>query len=259
VTVATDRTISDDGLSIAWHEWDGTGVPVVLQHGFVSSTRGNWVDTGVVDALVGAGHHVVGIDARGHGGSDHPHDARYYGEAAMAHDVRSVVDDLGVAAYDLVGYSMGAIIALLVAAEDHRVRRLVVGGVGAGVVELGGLDTRAVGSTDALVHALTTDDPSSLDRSVIGFRKMADANGSDRLALAAHASVRHATPIDLAAIRADALVLAGADDPLAVRPEELAATIGHTGGARLELVRGDHMGALRDPRFTAAVVEHLAG
>ena len=104
------------------------------------------------------------------------------------------------------------------------------------------------------MHALTTDHPDSLPAAVRGFRRMADANGSDRLALAAHASVRHASPIDLAAVTARTLVLAGSDDPLAVRPEVLADAVPD---GRLQLVGGDHLGALRDPAFTEALVEHV--
>jgi pimeloyl-ACP methyl ester carboxylesterase len=253
------RTVTDDGVGIAWYRWvpDAVGedVPVVLQHGFVSSATGNWDNTGVVGALLDAERVVLAIDARGHGRSDAPHDPARYGEARMARDVSAVVDDIRVPEFDLVGYSMGAIVSLLAAASDPRVRRLVVGGVGAGVVELGGLDTRHA-SVDALVHALTTDDVAGIPAAMRGFRRMADANGSDRLALAAHASVRHADPIDLAAIEASTLVLAGADDPLAVRPQVLADAIPD---ARLQLVRGDHLAALRDPAFTEALVAHVGG
>jgi pimeloyl-ACP methyl ester carboxylesterase len=49
-----------------------------------------------------------------------------------------LLDLIGEPQFDLVGYSMGAVVALLVASEDARVRRLVVGGVGSGVVECGG-------------------------------------------------------------------------------------------------------------------------
>jgi pimeloyl-ACP methyl ester carboxylesterase len=248
------RTVTDDGVAITWYRWVPDGVPddvpVVLQHGFVSSAAGNWENTGVVDALLGAGRVVMALDARGHGRSDAPHDPERYGEARMAEDLRQVV---AAGRFDLVGYSMGAIVSLLVAAADTRIRRLVVGGVGAGVVELGGLDTRHA-PKEALVHALTTDDPASLPAAIRGFRRMADANGSDRLALAAHASMRHAEPIDLGAVEASTLVLAGADDPLAVRPEVLADAIPD---ARLQLVRGDHLAALRDPAFTTALVEHV--
>jgi pimeloyl-ACP methyl ester carboxylesterase len=56
-------------------------------------------------------------------------------------------DDIEI---DLVGYSMGAIVSLIYASGGERVRRLVVGGVGAGVIECGGVDRRAVSNESIL-------------------------------------------------------------------------------------------------------------
>ena len=253
---ATTRVTASDGVEVAVHRWGAGGEPppVVLLHGFASSTHGNWARPGVVAALVAAGRQVIGIDARGHGTSDKPHDPRFYGEPAMAGDVRAVADALGLGRYDLAGYSMGAIVALLAAAADRRVRRLVVGGIGAGVVELGGLDTRRV-RQDALVAALEAADPATIpDPAAAGFRAFADSAGADRLALAAHARVVHTGPVPLREITATTLVLAGEDDPLAVRPQLLADAIA---GARLRLVPGDHLSAVGGPAFVAALVEFL--
>jgi len=55
-------------------------------------------------------------------------------------------------------------------------------------------------------------------------------------------------------IRARTLVLAGAADPLAARPQLLASAIP---GARLQLVPGDPMMAVMDPGFASAIVEFL--
>jgi pimeloyl-ACP methyl ester carboxylesterase len=60
--------------------------------------------------------------------------------------------------------------------------------------------------------------------------------------------------IQLARISAPTLALAGADDPLAVRPQVLVDAIG---GASLALVPGDHTGARLSPEFTAALVDFL--
>ena len=156
---------------------------------------------------------------------------------------------------DLVGYSMGAIVSLITATDEPRVRRLAVGGVGAGVVELGGVDTRVLDNAK-LVPALLVDDPASItDPESAGFRAFADMIGADRRALAAQAQVVHAEPIALDRIAVPTLVLAGDTDPLAARPEVLADAIA---GARLEVVSGDHTGALGDPRFVASLVEFLA-
>lgn len=251
------RFTADDGIEIVYDEW-GTPSdqpPVLLHHGFVADANLNWVMPGVVAALVAAGRHVVAPDARGHGRSGKPHDPARYGEARMARDLRSLMDVVGAAELDLVGYSMGAIVSLITATDEPRVRRLAVGGVGAGVVELGGVDTRVLDNAK-LVPALLADDPASItDPESAGFRAFADMIGADRRALAAQAQVVHAEPIALDRIAVPTLVLAGDTDPLAARPEVLADAIA---GARLEVVSGDHTGALGDPRFVASLVEFLA-
>ncbi|MCU1396332.1 MAG: hypothetical protein JWM34_4760 [Ilumatobacteraceae bacterium] len=249
---------SSDGLRIAYddHGTDSSRPPVVLHHGFAANSFLNWVAPKVVDALVTSGRRVVTIDARGHGRSDHPHDPAFYGEAKMAGDVSTLVDVLGVDEFDLVGYSMGAIVSLVVGSSDPRVHRLVIGGVGAGVVERGGVDTRAI-APEVLRQALLADDPATItDRSAAGFRAFADATGADRFALAAQAARVHTGSIPLDRITAPTLVLVGRDDPLAVRPKVLADAID---GARLIVIDGDHLGAVGQPAFAPAIVDFVNG
>jgi pimeloyl-ACP methyl ester carboxylesterase len=71
---------------------------------------------------------VVAPDARGHGGSSRPGSYRLEEMAADAVAVAGTVPALADAdAYDVVGHSMGGLVALLVAAtEPRRVRRLVL-------------------------------------------------------------------------------------------------------------------------------------
>ncbi|HEV3319197.1 MAG TPA: alpha/beta fold hydrolase [Solirubrobacteraceae bacterium] len=104
---------------------------------------------------------MLAPDARGHGRSKKPHDPDRYGEQRMGRDLAVLLDTIGAREVDLVGYSMGAIVALILASGDQRVRRLVVAGVGSGVIECGGVDRRAV-SNESIVHALSVDDPSML-------------------------------------------------------------------------------------------------
>jgi pimeloyl-ACP methyl ester carboxylesterase len=207
-----------------------------------------------MERLVEAGHHVIGIDARGHGQSDKPHDPARYGEDVMAADVSSLLDTLDLPTVDVVGYSMGAIVSLLVAVRDARVRSLVVGGVGASVVEIGGLDTATV-PKEEVVAVLVADDPATVAENVaVGFRNLADLVDADRVALAAVASAARTGLLPLGAITARTLVLAGAEDTLARRPEVLAAAIP---AATLELVPGDHLAAVADPAFAHALVRFL--
>jgi pimeloyl-ACP methyl ester carboxylesterase len=248
---------TSDGLQIAYYEWGGGGSepPVVLHHGFVANASANWEAPGVVGALVGAGRSVLAPDARGHGESDKPHDAASYGEQRMARDLGGLLEATGVGEIDLVGYSMGAVVSLLFAADDARVRRLVVGGVGSGIVECGGVDRRAL-SNDSIIEALSADDPQTVEvAGARAFRALADALGSDRQALIAQARSIHRGGIALQQISAPTLVLAGAEDPLAIRPQVLADALRD---ATLQILTGDHMGALADPRFATSIVEFLA-
>jgi pimeloyl-ACP methyl ester carboxylesterase len=208
----------------------------------------------VVAALLQAGRSVISIDARGHGRSDKPHDADRYGEARMARDLIQLLDSLDVHECDLFGYSMGAVVSLIVASEDTRVRRLVVGGIGEGVLATGGIDLRVM-DREAVVAALLTDDPASIPTpGVAAFRAFAEATGSDLRALAAQASRMFDHSIALQRIAAPTLVLAGKDDVLAIHPERLAAAIPR---GRCTKVPGDHLGAVRQPGFLDAAIEFL--
>lgn len=244
---------SDDGIEIAYEVWEReSALPLVLlHHGFIADGRTNWEAPGIVDALLASGRRVATVDARGHGRSGKPHDPAFYGEARMSEDVVALMDLLDEPAYDLVGYSMGSIVSLLTAARDRRVRRVVVGGVGAGVVELGGVDRRVV-RRSALRDALLTDDPGTItDQAAAGFRAFVDAVGGDRLALAAQAVSVYAGRVPLDEIKIPALVIAGVDDTLAVRPQVLADALPN---AVLRTLPGDHLGVVRRPDFAAELV-----
>ncbi len=251
-----DHFTSFDGIEIAYQTWGtaGTLPPVLLHHGFIANANINWVQPGIVAALTDAGRKVVALDARGHGASGKPHDPNFYGEEKMARDLRQLIDIVGVPRIDLVGYSMGAIVSLIAASQDERIRRLVVGGVGAGVVERGGVDTRAISGT-ALVNAMRVQDPSTItDPTARAFRAYADLVGGDREALAAQAISRHARFIPLNQIKAPTLLITGDNDPLADRPEILASSISD---AQTLLLPGDHLTIVKDPRFVSAIVEFL--
>ncbi len=251
---------SSDGVQIAYREWgrDSSLPPVLLHHGFVADAQANWVAPGIVQRLCENGRRVIAPDARGHGASEKPQDPGCYGESRMAADIEGLLAQLGVSSVDLVGYSMGAVVALLYASRGEGVRRLVVGGVGSGVVECGGVDRRVV-SNESIVLALSTEEPERLGRldpAAAAFRRLADALGADRTALLAQAASIHRDGVRLEQIAAPTLVLAGRSDPLATRPEVLAAAIP---GARLRMLEGDHMTVVGAPEFAASIVEFLAG
>ncbi|WP_440709773.1 alpha/beta fold hydrolase [Herbiconiux sp. YIM B11900] len=122
-----------DGSRIAYRSI-GEGTPVVLLHGTALS-QAIWRGFGYLRAL-GGSHRVITLDLRGHGRSDKPHTAASYGIDLFVGDVIAVLDALGVPAAHVVGYSLGARVALAVAtAHPERVRSLasVAGAPGTGV------------------------------------------------------------------------------------------------------------------------------
>ena len=103
---------SSNGIRIAFRDdvpaAPDRGEPARLGHGFASSARTNWVDTGWLRALSEDGRRAVLFDHRGHGGSDKPHDPAAYATPLMAEDALRLLEHLGSERADGSGYSMGA-------------------------------------------------------------------------------------------------------------------------------------------------------
>src|SRR5207244_7141967 len=84
-----------DGVEIAFFD-EGQGKPIVLVHGFASTAQVNWVYPGWVTSLTDAGPRVIAFDDRGHGTSTKLYDPAAYRPSAMAGDVRTLLDHLGL-------------------------------------------------------------------------------------------------------------------------------------------------------------------
>ncbi len=243
------RLASFDGTDIAYVV-EGDGPAVLLLHGFAGDHKVNWVAPGVVVALVHAGHRAIAYDARGHGESGKPHDPAAYAPDAMPRDAQALLDHLGVDEVDIVGYSMGALVATRLVPVEPRTRSVVFGGVGASLVE-----GRGVTSRRQLAEGLLADEPRSVTNPVArAFRRFADRMGADRFALAAIQQAPRAERPDLTKITVPALVLVGDGDTIAKNPDELAAALPR-GTSRI--VRGDHLTAMHDAAFSAHIVEFL--
>lgn len=245
---------SHDGLEINYID-EGAGEPIVLVHGFASSLHGNWRAPGIVDALVAEGRRVVALDCRGHGRSGKPHDPAAYGGSSMGDDVIALMDHLGIAKSDLMGYSMGGFIsASLLAGHPERFRSAILSGVGGGVLNREGLGRER---SESIARALESSDGGrSEDASARGFRAFAEQSGNDLGALAAlQRSNRHQFDSSrLRDLRMPVMVLVGEKDDLAATADALANAIP---GARLVKVPGDHLTAVGTPEFRAAVVSFL--
>jgi pimeloyl-ACP methyl ester carboxylesterase len=249
-----ERFASFDGTGIAYMT-AGSGPDALLLHGFAADHRVNWVAPGVVDALVAAGRRVIALDARGHGRSDKPHDPAAYEHDAMARDAGALLDHLGVEEVDVIGYSMGALVATRLVLGEARARSCVLGGIGG---RIRGQRRFAREQRARIADALEADEPRAIaDVSARAFRRFADRTGADRLALAAFQ--RAGTPIEkarLAEIAVPTLVIVGDEDTLAGPAQGLADLIP---GARALTVKGTHLGAVADPAFARALVEFVTG
>ncbi len=244
-TPASQGYVEHDDARI-WYATFGTGPPVILLHGGDGSSD----DWGFqVPALIAHGYQVVAIDSRGQGRSTR--DARPLHYTQMAADVLAVMDTLGVRKAALVGWSDGAIVALILAMKHpDRVSRVFAFGAN---MDLRGL--RIVGVFAPIlprVRALLRADYERVSPTPHDF------GGMFRWVLAMQMREPHYTARDLASIRVPVLIADGDHEELIHRShtQYLARAIP---GAGLLLLKGvGHFAPLQDPdAFNAAVLDFL--
>ncbi|MEE8331572.1 MAG: alpha/beta fold hydrolase [Acidimicrobiia bacterium] len=122
---------TDDGTSLRVIS-EGEGSPIVLVHGLLVSLD---VFALVWDDLVKAGHRVIGVDLRGHGGSTVGDDG--HGLDLSGDDLATLVRELDLHDAVIVGHSMGGMAALSFAVRHpdlaaERVSGLVIANSAAG-------------------------------------------------------------------------------------------------------------------------------
>jgi pimeloyl-ACP methyl ester carboxylesterase len=240
-----------DGIKIHYVD-EGEGEPILLIHGFASNLAVNWRNTGWIEALVNSGRRVIALDNRGHGGSDKLYEPERYGAPAMAEDAVRLLDHLGIDRADVMGYSMGARIAVfLVLGHPERVRSVIFAGVGINLV-------RGMVGTLPIAKALEAESIEEVSNETArSFRAFAEQTGSDLKALAAcmRGPREKIAPEQLLSVRVPALVAVGSKDVIGGSGPELAALIP---GAELLTVEGrDHMKAVGDARFKQGVLDFL--
>jgi pimeloyl-ACP methyl ester carboxylesterase len=110
-------------LHFSLRVWQAVGkdkTPTVLLHA-TGQTACDWDETA---SGLCAERTVYAVDLRGHGASDWP---GTYSLNLFAHDVIGILDQLDLGAVDLVGHSLGGLVACMVAAgRQEHVRKLAL-------------------------------------------------------------------------------------------------------------------------------------
>ncbi len=246
-----NASFQHDGFDIAFLD-EGAGEPVLLIHGFASSTKVNWVSTGWMSFLKDSGYRAIAFDNRGHGQTSKSYREEDYAPGKMASDAAALLRHLGISRAHVMGYSMGArITAFLALKRPELIQSVIFGGLGDGMIH-------GVGDWDPIAAALLSDAPETItDARGAAFRKFADQTRSDRRALAAciARSRELITPSQLASIHIPALVAVGTLDDIGGSAQGLADAM--PDAEAFDIERRDHMQAVGDRSFKKAALDFL--
>jgi pimeloyl-ACP methyl ester carboxylesterase len=228
-----------------YYEVQGQGPPVVLVHGF-TSTLDSWKNTPLFQQLLAQGCQVVVLDLRGNGRSGKPASLAGYTHDAEARDVMGLATALGMAQYQLVGYSRGSIIAARLLELDPRVKAAVLGGMGEAFTNPNW--PRRI----AFYQALSGEKASpELD----GFVHSLPARGLDRQTLAWQQQAQPSTSAAaLARVHIPVLVISGTDDHDNGSAEALGQLLP---GAVVKRVPGVHATTAQSAEFAHEVSQFL--
>lgn len=257
-----------DGTEMALHlevhdpaEGTDAGLrPILLLHGFASSTEMNWQSTGWIPALTGAGRRVIAVDLPGHGRSPAPAARDSYRPSQIRAGLLQLLSTNGVrplaagddsSGVDVVGYSLGSRLAWEFGAEAPAyVHRMVLGGPGTGD-PLAGFDL--AGARASLAEGTPIPDPVSAD--LLRMATLVPSNNLEALFTLIEAIKQEPFRPGDAVPAMPLLLVAGDKDALAATAPRLAEL---SGRADLLLLPGrSHSNAVTSRAFKSAAVEFL--
>jgi pimeloyl-ACP methyl ester carboxylesterase len=220
-------------------EIEGDGPDLVLLHG----GGGTVDDLAGIRAVLGPGHRIIAPEQRAHGRTPDIGELRY---AQMAADTAALLDGLGVRSADLVGWSDGGIIALIVARDRPELVGHVVA-IGANVDSDGAPDPMSEASTDWFANATPAD--LDFDMSVEAKTKL----------LAMWGVGPEITVADLPRVTPPVLLIAGDRDLVTL--EHTVAMFTALPDAKLAIIPGadHHVPQARPDTVAALIMEFLDG
>ena len=237
----------------------GDGRPLVFLHGGTVDFRANYAAFGWPEKFIARGYQAVGLDFRGHGRSDKPHDAGKYGTANLATDVVALLDHLRLDHVDLVAYSIGTAVALhLLQTIPDRLGRVALVATSDGLIGLPPHEFSRVLPALAVV-AGRSEYPRDLPRHAAAYWNFIESTGGDRAAMKAFAEARY-PPLSVAdahGITHPVLVVSGDNDQVLGRGPRLASALGNA--RYLEVAGADHFSLAADETVQDAVANFMDG
>lgn len=256
------KYLDADGVRLFYRE-EGSGVPVILVHGYGVNADLNWRYPGVVRALRSE-YRVITLDVRGHGRSDKPHTPEKYG-MEIVRDVIRLMDHLGIEKAHVVGYSMGGFITIkLTSAYPDRLLSAVPCASGFERPEgekLGLLKELTEfldreGSYGPLVRFLEPGVPPEWRVKLVDFLLSAINDNQALSALMKVFADLAITEEDLRNNRVPVLSIVGTRDPLGAGVKEMVEMMAHHEAVYIE--GGDHLTTLLNKKYVENVKAFLA-
>lgn len=236
------------GTRLALHQM-GAGRPVILLHGLFSSAEMNWIKFGQAELLAQAGFECLMPDLRAHGHSESPHDPAAYPADVLAKDLAALIQHLGLADFDLCGFSLGARTAVRGVIAGVSPRRLVLGGMG--LEGLAGWTARGAFFIDAIDRFETVKHGDPAFNAVSFMKTMKVDRVAVRMLLQTFTDT---PPSALSAITMPTLVVNGDKDRDNGDPQALTDTLPNAVQA---VVPGTHMSCVTKPELGEAIRDFL--
>jgi pimeloyl-ACP methyl ester carboxylesterase len=244
-SATTQYFTSFDSTKIAYTD-EGDGFPVLLIHGFISN-RTSWNGTELKKDLLLKGYRVIIPDLRGNGESDKPHNGEAYANNAEVKDLVLLFSHLKLQKYYALGYSRGAIVLAKLVTMDKRIKKAVMGGMGA--------DFTNPNWSRRIMFADAFNGKAHLYPETAGAVQYAKSIGADTMALYYLQKHQPETSIkELKKIKIPVLVIAGDKDTDNGTPASLKALLKK---GELKIVSGTHNETHKTKDFSLAVIAFL--
>ena len=238
-----------DGVRLAWRE-TGHGDPLVLLHGLFSNAEVNWIKFGTAARIAAGSYRVIMPDLRVHGSSEAPHEPGHYPPDVLVHDLQDMVAHLGLADFDLGGFSLGARTSVRAVVAGLKPRRLILGGMG--LAGLAGWQKRGQFFQRVIAEYETAKRGDDTWMSIQFMKTMKIDRVAASLLLD---SFTDTAPDMLAALTMPTLVVCGDQDQDNGSADELVAVLPD---ARLATIPGTHMSSVTTPELGEAIATFLA-